>query len=119
MNTKHPMSTTTKSAARVRAGLANVLARQDHLPSGDLQDMLVPPQKTNHQLKIERYRHRLLTTIQGHIDPELYVELDQRSLELLDKLPDNTEFELYSGLCQYVEYCVRCELTPLPFAGYV
>lgn len=107
-----------KPEKRIAAGKVNVKKRADFQESKHLEEMKVVRPGTPHELKIAKYRDRLLSAVNGVISHEYFNQLDRRSIELMDKLPDNTEIARYSDICQYVEYCNKLEMVPIPFVDY-
>ncbi|MEM8501378.1 MAG: tyrosine-type recombinase/integrase [Pseudomonadota bacterium] len=91
----------------------------------DFQPQIQPPglnatrhTKGSHTEKMHRYRDRLLSALNGRIDPELFLRLDERTQVRLGSIAPNTEINQYADLCGYVEYCVREQLIPFPVSDH-
>ncbi len=106
------------AAQRMTAGKRNVRRRRDFLPATAVDKRTLPQKSTPHSLRIAQYRDRLMGLLVGSIDQPLFDLVDRRSADLLDKLPDNTEVAMYSDFIQYVGYCRKIDVAPLPFGEH-
>jgi integrase len=99
-----------------------VYDRPDFKPLADhegMEEIVLKRKSTPHDLKIARYRDRLLALAIGRMSPEMFTRLESHSGHIIDKLPDNSEIALYSDFVQFMEFCTRHEETALPFQDYV
>lgn len=100
------------------AGAEGVLARSDFKEDVKLKERLVSKTTAPHEIKISRYRDRVMSLlVKSSVNKNMFDTFDRRSAELLDKLPDNTEVAMYSDLIKYLEYCLKIEVEALPFKG--
>lgn len=110
-----------KRPVKTRLVRPRVYDRPDFKPLADhdtIEERSITSRQTPHDLKIARYRDRLLALTYGKVAAPMFNLLESRSREIVDKLPDNTEIALYSDFVQYVEFCSRHEQPMLPFVDY-
>lgn len=110
----------TQQARRHRqsTGRRNVRQRRDFLSATVADRRALPQHSVPHSIRIARYRDRLMGLLVGTLDQSLFDLVDRRSAEPLDKLPDNTEVAMYSDFIQYVSYCRKIDVAPLPFGEH-
>lgn len=108
-----------KIKAKQSAGEKGVKSRSDYQPSLRLKERLISENNDTHEIKIARYRDRVMSLlIKSTVPKEIFDLFDRRSAELLDKIPDNSEVAMYSDLIKYLEYCLKIEIDALPFKGH-
>lgn len=101
------------------AGADGVKKRSDYQTSSRLVERIVTDKAEPHDVKIARYRDRVMRLlVKSNLPAPLFEKFDCRSADLLDKIPDNSEVAMYSDLIQYLEYCQKIDVPPLPFRDY-
>ncbi|WP_390619353.1 tyrosine-type recombinase/integrase [Maricurvus nonylphenolicus] len=100
---------------RKQRGQLNVIKRDDYKPTAQIQQKTITTGKVSHDMKLAKYRDRLLGALDGRIEFELFQLLDKRSMEIQGAKSENTEISYYSDMIAYVEFCNREELVPLPY----
>lgn len=102
-------------AERQQRGQVAVRKRDDFRPATTIEQKTVFTKKTTHELKIAKYRDRLLAGLHDCTESGLFLKLDERSLDVQGAKAKSTEISYYSDMICYVEFCKTEELTPLPF----
>ncbi|MFK7733382.1 MAG: hypothetical protein AB8B48_17315, partial [Pseudomonadales bacterium] len=96
-----------------------VSMRRDYQPNEQPPSLTAQVRKKgSHIEKMHRYRDRLLSALNGRIDSDLFLRVDERTQVRLGSVTPNTEINQYADLCGYVEYCVREQLTPFPVSEH-
>ena len=95
--------------------------RPDFQPISDAERIIERPlctRSTPHELKIARYRDKILELAASRMSKDTFDQLDSRSADLIDIYPDNTEIAIYSDFHQYLSFCALHDLPLLPFVDY-
>lgn len=111
-------TTDTRKALQI-SGAESIKKRSDFQKAGHLVERIVTEKAEPHDVKIARYRDRVMgLLVKSNLPAPLFEKFDRRSAELLDKIPDNSEIAMYSDLIQYLQYCLKIEVPSLPFRDH-
>lgn len=105
-----------KDPLAVEAGLKNLSKRSDYQEISRIESQNVVKRDMSHDERMDVYRDKVLTLLNGQIDESLFDLFDERSEISRRAYKPNTEIALYSDLIQYLEFCQSVDITPLPFS---
>ena len=104
-----------KNPLAVEAGYKNLIKRSDYQETSRIQSQAVVKRGMSHDERMDVYRDKVLSLLNGKIEDELFDLFDDRSETSRGSFKANTEVALYSDLVQYLEFCKTANISPLPF----
>lgn len=85
---------------------------------GSLKPSAILSQSSSHEMKIHRYRDQLMSLLSKQLSNNDFKSFDQRSLEQIGSMAENTETALYSDLLKLVQFCDQHSYCALPLPSY-